>query len=112
MTEPNDQKPSEEALRLAKIIDDGHKMVKDTVSGATDTVKGLFNTAMGAIDGAIGKPFRLCIAYDEETRCTEIVLEDVAIVWEAKKGYDLGYSMDDGRLVAVRISGDIRHQEP
>lgn len=105
-TEPN--KPSDEALAIAKIIDDGHKMVRGAFDHVASGVKGLFNKAVTE-DDELRKPFRPCVIYNEAGKFTEIVLEDVATVWDSSKmGDDVGHAMDDGRLVAVRIAGDVR----
>ena len=57
--------------------------------------------------------FKPCVIYNGALRLTEIILEDVATVWHPwgpYKGHavDCGYAMDDGRLVGVKIWGDVR----
>ena len=52
-------------------------------------------------------PFKPCAIFSAETGVTEFVAEDVAIVWCYHDDVDLGYDMETGRLVAVRINGDV-----
>lgn len=63
------------------------------------------------------RKFKPCVVYNDHMNLTEMVLEDVPTVWTlwrctSHMGHtvDLGYAMDDGRLVAVRIWDDVRRR--
>ena len=51
-------------------------------------------------------PFKPCVVENIEAAHTEIVLYDVPTVWVyGGVDHELGYDMETGALVAVRVSG-------
>ncbi len=54
--------------------------------------------------------FKPCVAVFDDPKRTEVVLKDCAIVWhfpeDVNGEVDLGYDMETGELVAVRLYGD------
>lgn len=60
--------------------------------------------------------FKPCVLYNDNLKVTEIILEDVACVWEPWGPYqayavDCGYAMDDGRLIGIKIWDDVRRSQ-
>lgn len=51
--------------------------------------------------------FEPCVIHYPEGNYTEMVLSDVATVWCSVGSIDLGYDMETGKLVAIRIDGDV-----
>ena len=50
--------------------------------------------------------FKPCVVENNEADNTEIVLRDVATVWYfGGRDHELGYDMETGELVAVRVAG-------
>jgi hypothetical protein len=59
--------------------------------------------------------FKPCVTYNEHVRLTQMILEDVPIVWQAWRGtagrghaVDLGYDAVTGKLVGIQIWDDVR----
>ena len=57
------------------------------------------------MDDPLTRPFEPCvIVYDDPVR-TEMILRDDTISWRAHRGdVDVGYDMETGKLVAIRIT--------
>ena len=53
------------------------------------------------------RPFKPCAIYYPDDDCTELVLADVGTVWASRESMDLGYDMETGELVAIRVNGDV-----
>lgn len=58
--------------------------------------------------------FKPCVVVFDDPLCTEIVLRDCAIVWHPVRdvvrnptGTEVGYDMETGELVAIRVHGDV-----
>ncbi len=58
--------------------------------------------------------FKPCVIYNDPLKLTQMILEDVTIVWHAWRGtasmghaVDLGYDAD-GKLVGIQIWDDVR----
>ncbi len=65
------------------------------------------------MDAALEKTFEPCVIVDDDPKTTEMVLRDCATVWRPHMvGVDLGYDMESGELVAIRIYGDVSKRKP
>lgn len=55
------------------------------------------------------KEFKPCVIVFDDPKRTEMVLRDCGIVWQdtSANNFELGYDMETGDLVAVRIYGDV-----
>jgi hypothetical protein len=61
-------------------------------------------------DESLTKPFEPCVVILDDPKRTEMVLRDCATVWvdhPARVRMELGYDMDTGELVCIRIYGDV-----
>jgi len=59
--------------------------------------------------------FKPCIVYNEHLNMTQMLLEDAPTVWHPWRGttglghaVDLGYHMETGKLIGIKIWDDVR----
>lgn len=68
-------------------------------------------------EGVVFNPdFKPCVVYNEEMRLTQMLLEDVMVIWSPWRGVagmghavDLGYD-ETGKLVGIQIWDDVRRR--
>lgn len=64
------------------------------------------------MDDLLTKEFVPCVVVYDDPQRTEMVLRDCATAWiEDSSGPDLGYDMEGGDLVAIRVYGDVSRRE-
>jgi len=67
------------------------------------------------LDDLLTKEFVPCVTVLDDPKRTEMVLRDCPTIWvmpDDTHEVDLGYDMETGELVAVRVYGDRSRRKP